>query len=230
MSNIVTGYWKKFLDKELSLNYMRELNDFLEEEISSGKKIYPAQDDIYNAFSFTPFEKVEIVILGQDPYHQPNQAHGLSFSVQDGIKLPPSLRNIFKELNRDLGIDIPESGNLSGWAKQGVFLLNTVLTVEDSNAGSHRKKGWEILTKKAIKEINDNKQNVVFLAWGKDAHKLCEHIDITKHIVIKTSHPSPLGARKNGKDFVSFLNSGCFSQANKYLESCNLRTIKWEAL
>lgn len=225
--DLVKGRWEKFLERENDENYMFSLKAFLEEERCKGKVVYPPLSEVYTAFSATPFEKVKCVILGQDPYFLEGLAHGLAFSVKEGVAPPRSLVNIYKELNTDLGFERPDGGNLSKWAKNGVFLLNAVLTVEANKAGSHKKKGWEKLTLKAIQEINEHKEHVVFLAWGRDAHKLCEHVDTSKHHVIKTSHPSPLGARKVGKDFDAFLGSNCFSAANSWLESKGVLPVNW---
>ncbi len=167
------------------------------------------------------------MIVGQDPYHGEGQAHGLSFSVPDGIKIPPSLRNIYKELSRDLAMDIPASGNLEGWARQGVLLLNASLTVRAAEANSHSKQGWLRFTNACIKHINTHREGVVFLAWGRFAHGLCSVVDTPKHCVIKTSHPSPLGAHKTGKDFSAFLGSGCLSQANDYLKRRGELPVCW---
>ena len=169
-------------------------------------------------------------IIGQDPYFLAGLAHGLAFSVKDGVSPPRSLINIYKELESDLGLIKPTGGNLTQWAKSGVFLLNTLLTVEENKAGSHKRKGWEKLTIKVIQELNEKKENVVFLAWGKDAHKVCQYVDLNKHCVIQTSHPSPLGAKKVGKDFDAFLGSNCFSKANKWLERKGVESIDWSLL
>jgi uracil-DNA glycosylase len=221
--------WNVFIDQEKEKNYFKELENFLAEQQNAGKIVYPKSNDIFNAFHSSAFEDIKVCCVGQDPYFLPGLAHGLSFSVNKGVKIPRSLANIYKELESNFKDFIPpEHGYLQSWADQGVFLLNTVLTVEHDNAGSHRKKGWELFTKAALEKINFELDNVVFLAWGKDAHKVCEIIDTNKHKVIKTSHPSPLGARKNGKDFVSFLGSNCFQQANTYLLENNKPQINWK--
>lgn len=218
---------KKFIEQEKSEEYYAKLEAFLENE-SVHKTIYPQQDRIFNAFDSTAFQKIKCVVVGQDPYFLEGLAHGLSFSVEKGVKPPRSLVNIYKEFNQNFDdFIIPEHGNFQDWTKEGVFLLNTVLTVEEGKAGSHRKKGWEILTSKALKRINDELENFVFLAWGKDAHKVCQIINQDKHLVIQTSHPSPLGARKSGKDFVSFLGSDCFKEANQYLIGNKKSPINW---
>ena len=219
--------WKKHFKKEFAKDYMQSLQQFLQEEQAAGQVVFPSRKNCYNAFQSAPLDNVKVVIIGQDPYHGKGQAHGLSFSVEGDVKIPPSLRNIYKELNRDLNIDIPVSGNLQDWANQGVLLLNSCLTVREAQAGSHSKKGWETFTNSCIELINREKTNVVFLAWGKFAHGVCENIDTTKHCVIKTSHPSPLGASKQGNDFVAFTGSGCFSEGNAYLKKHGLDEIDW---
>ena len=220
--------WRAHFEQEFAQDYMTQLRGFLKEEMSVGQVVYPPKDQWFNAFKYTPFDKVKVVIVGQDPYHGEGQAHGLSFSVPDGIKIPPSLRNIYKELNAEMGLSIPNSGNLEAWAKQGVLLLNASLTVRAGDAGSHSKAGWLQFTNSCIQHINLNKQNVVFLAWGKFAHNVCAQIDTSKHCVIKTSHPSPLGATKSGRDFTAFMGSGCFMQANQYLQRCGLTPVNWD--
>ncbi len=219
--------WKAHFEHELSQEYMLKLREFLQSEIRNGVVIYPPNDQWFNAFLYTPFDDIKVVIVGQDPYHGEGQAHGLSFSVPDGIKIPPSLRNIYKELHRDLGVTIPASGNLEAWARQGVLLLNASLTVRASEANSHSKQGWLKFTNTCIQHINEHKQGVVFLAWGRFAHDVCSVVDRSKHYVIKTSHPSPLGASKTGKDFTAFMGSGCFSLANEYLEQQGKSPIHW---
>lgn len=223
----VSGYWKEFFQQELEKDYMKQLSLFLREQKQQGLTIYPASSNIFNAFASTPLEQVKVVIIGQDPYHGPDQAHGLSFSVPEGIERPPSLKNIFKELHRDLGIDIPESGCLQAWAERGVMLLNSVLTVPAGQAGGHQKKGWETFTNAALNAINERCPHVVFLSWGRFAHGVCEHINTERHCVIKTSHPSPLGATKAGKDFVAFNGSGCFSKANRWLMEQDIAPVDW---
>lgn len=223
----VSGYWKEFFQQELEKDYMKQLSQFLREQKQQGVTIYPASANIFNAFVSTPLEEVKVVIIGQDPYHGPGQAHGLSFSVPEGIDLPPSLKNIFKELNRDLGMEIPQSGCLQAWAERGVMMLNSVLTVPEGQAGGHQKKGWETFTNVALNAINERCPHVVFLSWGRFAHGVCEHINTERHCVIKTSHPSPLGVTKAGKDFVSFSGSGCFSQANRWLMEREIAPVDW---
>ena len=219
--------WKAHFEHEFSQDYMLKLREFLKTELRQGTVVYPPKDQWFNAFLYTPFDDVKVVIVGQDPYHGEGQAHGLSFSVPEGIKIPPSLRNIYKELNRDLGMPIPHSGNLEAWAKQGVLLLNASLTVRAAEANSHSKHGWLRFTNACIQHINQHKQGVVFLAWGRFAHEVCSVVDTSKHCVIKTSHPSPLGASKTGKDFAAFLGSGCFSLANRYLQQQGRSPIDW---
>ncbi|MCM2681351.1 uracil-DNA glycosylase [Echinimonas agarilytica] len=223
----VSGYWKEFFEDQMSQAYMQQLSQFLREQKQDGQRIFPTSENMFKAFELTPLESVKVVIVGQDPYHGEGQAHGLSFSVQPGVDKPPSLKNIFKELNRDLGMDIPQTGCLQAWAERGVMLLNSVLTVPEGQAGGHQKKGWEQFTNAALSAINDRTQNVVFLSWGKFAHGVCEHIDTQRHCVIKTSHPSPLGATKAGKDFVSFNGSGCFSAANRWLMERQIAPVDW---
>ncbi len=219
--------WRRLFDEELAKEYMVNLGKFLQQELDKGEVIYPPRELWFNAFLHTPFDEVKVVIVGQDPYHGEGQAHGLSFSVPDGIKIPPSLRNIYKEVNRDIGGGVPDSGNLQRWADQGVLLLNASLTVRAGEANSHSKRGWLIFTNACIQYINQRKSGVVFLAWGRFAHEVCSIVDTTKHCVIKTSHPSPLGASKSGKEFESFLGSECFSQANAYLERQGKTPIEW---
>jgi uracil-DNA glycosylase len=176
---------------------------------------------IFNAFEHTPFDKVKVVILGQDPYHNDGQAHGLSFSVPDGIPAPPSLINIFKEINSDLGIPVPQSGNLTRWADQGVLLLNATLTVQAHTAGSHQKKGWETFTDVAIRQLADKRENIVFILWGAYAQKKASFIDGKKHLVLRSVHPSPLSA------YNGFFGNKHFSEANKYLVSKGISPIEW---
>ncbi len=219
--------WKSHFEHEFSQEYMLQLREFLRSEVKSGALIYPPKDQWFNAFLYTPFNDIKVVIVGQDPYHGEGQAHGLSFSVPDGVKIPPSLRNIYKELHRDLGIKIPSSGNLEAWAQQGVLLLNASLTVRAAEANSHSKQGWLRFTNACIQHINEHKQGVVFMAWGRFSHDVCSVVDTAKHCVLKTSHPSPLGASKMGKDFAAFLGSGCFSLANEYLKQQGKQPINW---
>ena len=223
----VDGYWQDFFQQELEKEYMKQLSQFLREQKQQGQLIYPSSANMFNAFISTPLEKIKVVIIGQDPYHEAGQAHGLSFSVPEGIALPASLKNIYKELHRDLGMAIPNSGCLQAWAERGVMLLNSVLTVPEGKAGGHQKKGWETFTNAAINAINERCPHVVFLSWGKFAHGVCETIDTSRHFVIKTSHPSPLGVTKVGKDFVAFNGSGCFSKANRWLMEQHIAPVDW---
>ena len=201
---------------------MAELKTFLLQEKSKGAKIYPPGSEIFSAFNLTPFDQVKVVILGQDPYHGDGQAHGLSFSVPEGVRQPPSLQNIIKELYNDLGISIPpDKGDLSSWAKQGVFLLNAILTVQANMAASHQEKGWEKFTDAVIKTLSDQKEGLVFILWGKFAQTKSELIDSGKHLIIKSAHPSPFSAN-NG-----FFGSKPFSKANDYLQSVGKSQIDW---
>lgn len=213
--------WQAALNKELEQAYMKELKAFLQAEKEQGKVIYPHSSHWFHALESTPLDEVKVVILGQDPYHQPNQAHGLCFSVLPGIKTPPSLVNIYKELETDLGIERASHGYLESWAKQGVLLLNAVLTVEDSNANAHQDKGWENFTDKVISTVNEHCDNVVFLLWGGYAQKKGAVIDTKKHLVLKAPHPSPLSAYRG------FLGCCHFSQANAYLEQHGKTAIDW---
>ncbi len=223
----LNGQWKSFFQDELEKDYMKQLSQFLREQKKQGVTVYPPSAQMFNAFVSTPLEKIKAVIIGQDPYHGPGQAHGLSFSVPQGVDAPPSLKNIFKELHRDLGIEFPTHGCLQAWAEHGVMLLNSVLSVPAGQAGGHQKKGWETFTLEAIKTINEQCEHVVFLSWGRFAHGVCESIDQTKHLDIKTSHPSPLGATKSGNDFAAFLGSGCFSAANRWLMEQGIAPVDW---
>jgi uracil-DNA glycosylase len=212
--------WKDRLKDEFEKDYFVKLTDFVREEYRT-KQIFPPAGLIFNAFEHTPFDKVKVVILGQDPYHNDGQAHGLSFSVPDGMPAPPSLVNIFKEINRNLGIPVPKSGNLTRWANQGVLLLNATLTVQAHTAGSHQNKGWEAFTDAAIKQLADKRENIVFILWGSYAQKKAAMIDPGKHLVLKSVHPSPLSAH-NG-----FFGNNHFSEANKYLESKGIPPVEW---
>lgn len=215
--------WLPVLGCEFEKDYMIRLKNFLKEEKEAGKKIYPKGSDIFNAFNKTPFDQVKVVIIGQDPYHGPNQAHGLSFSVQQGIDVPPSLKNIYKELATDIpGFEIPRTGDLTKWAEQGVLLLNATLTVRASEAGSHQKKGWEIFTDTVIKKISEEKKGVVFILWGNYAQSKSILIDGSKHLIIKSTHPSPLAVSRGG-----FFGSKPFSKANEYLTKTGKQPIDW---
>lgn len=213
--------WLAHLTGEFDQPYMKELKAFLLSEKQQGKVIFPASANIFNAFNSTPLNKVKVVILGQDPYHGPNQAHGLCFSVQPGIPAPPSLQNIFKELHRDLAIPIPTHGYLQSWAQQGVLLLNATLTVEQGKAGSHQGKGWETFTDKAIQVVNEQSEGAVFLLWGSYAQKKAFFLDNKKHLILRAPHPSPLSAHRG------FIGCGHFSRANQYLLQLNKSPIDW---
>lgn len=212
--------WENRLINEFEKDYFKDLNSFLKKE-RSHHEIYPPQNSIFKAFELTPFDDVKVVIIGQDPYHGQNQAHGLCFSVQDGIKLPPSLKNIFKELKTDLGIEPSNNGNLDHWAKQGVLLLNATLTVRKDEAGSHQKKGWEIFTNEVIQTLSNEKIGIVFLLWGKYAQEKGAIIDDKKHYVLKSAHPSPFSAR-NG-----FFGCKHFSRTNELLIDQGKSPIDW---
>ena len=214
--------WKSRLEREFAADYMQRLGQFLRAEKAAGKKIYPQGCEIFRAFSLTPFQRVKVVLLGQDPYHGPGQAHGLSFSVRPGITKPPSLQNIFKELQSDLGILPPPNGNLENWAKAGVLLLNSCLTVVDGHAASHAGKGWERFTDAVIDQLNQNKRHIVFILWGRKAQEKCAKIDQGRHFVIASAHPSPLAAH-NG-----FFGSTPFSKTNAYLSQHGIAPINWD--
>jgi uracil-DNA glycosylase len=214
--------WKKVLKEEFDKPYFQHIITFLKAEKATGKIIYPPGPLIFNAFKQTPFDKLKVVLLGQDPYHNKGQAHGLSFSVPDGVPKPPSLVNIFKELHSDLGIEIPESGNLEKWAKQGVLLLNASLTVRKNEPGSHAKIGWLQFTDSVIKKISDEKRGIVFLLWGKFAQEKQAIIDETKHYVLKAAHPSPYSAN-NG-----FFGCRHFSLTNELLMKQHKSPIDWK--
>lgn len=214
--------WQTRLADEFDKDYMSSLQQFLDREQRQGKVIYPAEAERFTALNKMPFEQVKVVILGQDPYHGEGQAHGLSFSVKPNVKVPPSLVNIYKELEMDLGISPAQHGFLEQWAEQGVLLLNSVLTVEASKAGSHQNKGWEIFTDKIIELINNEHQGVVFMLWGSYAQKKGCHIDRDKHCVLESVHPSPLSAYRG------FLGCQHFSKANAYLESLGKLSIEWQ--
>ena len=212
--------WKKVLFEEFQKPYFETLKTFLVEEKKS-HTIYPSGANIFAAFEHTPFENVVVVILGQDPYHGVGQAHGLSFSVQDDVPHPPSLQNIFKELKDDLGCNIPKSGNLTAWAKQGVFLLNTVLTVRASEANSHRNQGWENFTDAVIKTLSTQKEHLVFILWGSPAGAKASLIDGKKHLILRAPHPSPLSSYRG------FFGSKPFSKSNDYLVAKGKKPIDW---
>lgn len=212
--------WLAVLEDEFDKPYMKNLRAFLGEE-SRKQRIFPPGNEIFNAFTLTPFDAVKVVVLGQDPYHGPGQAHGLSFSVREGVRPPPSLENIFKELHDDLGLPRPPHGSLTKWAKQGVLLLNTVLTVRARQANSHREKGWEIFTDEVIRRVNAQRDGLVFLLWGSAAKKKSTMIDTSRHLILTSSHPSPYSAS------YSFFGSKPFSKINQYLEKNNKTPIDW---
>ena len=214
--------WKLHLQTEFSSEYMKRLGQFLRAEKAAGKKIYPPGNKIFNAFNLTPFDNVKVVILGQDPYHGPGQAHGLSFSVLPGIAKPPSLQNIFKELHADLGVTPPKHGNLENWAKAGVLLLNSCLTVIDGQATSHANKGWEQFTDAVINQLSQHRQHLVFILWGRKAHEKGAKIDRKRHLVLESSHPSPLSAHRG------FLGSAPFSKTNDYLVQHGVSPVIWD--
>lgn len=218
---ILKNDWHDQVGQEFEKPYYLKLRQFLKQEYST-RIIYPSPYDIFNALHYTPYEKVKVVILGQDPYHGPNQAHGLSFSVKPGVPMPPSLQNIFKELNMDLGCKIPNNGYLKKWADQGVLLLNTVLTVRQGQPQSHRGIGWEIFTDEVIKKLNEREQPVIFMLWGRPAQQKLSLIDQRKHFIITASHPSPYSAYRG------FFGSRPFSRANEYLKQLGLEEIDWQ--
>lgn len=213
--------WKKHLSSEFEKDYFLKLAEFVKVEYKTNI-CYPKGSQIFSAFDFCSFEDLKVVIIGQDPYHGPNQANGLCFSVNDGIAFPPSLVNIFKELNTDLGMAYPSSGNLEKWAKQGVLLLNATLSVRANEAGSHQNKGWEIFTNQVIKSISQNKKNVVFLLWGGFAQKKISIIDSNQHHILKSGHPSPLSANRG-----FWFGNKHFSKTNQYLKSIGEKEIIW---
>jgi len=216
----IESSWKSVLAEEFEKEYFSDLTKFIHEEYHS-QKIYPPAKLIFNAFDQCPFDNIKVVILGQDPYHGPGQAHGLCFSVNDGVEFPPSLRNIFIELKKDIGKEIPLSGNLTSWAQQGVLLLNATLTVRAHQAGSHQKKGWEVFTDAVIEQINRKKEHVVFILWGSYAIKKGEFINKDKHLVLTSVHPSPLSASRG------FFGNKHFSNANEYLAKHEIEPINW---
>ena len=213
--------WLDPLGGEFRQPYMQELKQFLQSEKSRGKVIFPPGGQIFNALDSTPLDQVKVVILGQDPYHGPGQAHGLCFSVLPGIAIPPSLHNIYKEIERDLGIPAPAHGCLKHWADQGVLLLNATLTVERGRAGSHQGKGWEHFTDRIIEELNHSRADLVFMLWGTYAQKKGRIIDRRKHCVLQSPHPSPLSAHRG------FIGNGHFSRANAWLEEHGMSPIDW---
>lgn len=221
MSITLSNDWGYLLQDELEQPYYKELCDFLDEQYRSSV-VYPEIDDIFNALHYTSYDGTKVVIIGQDPYHGLGQAHGLSFSVQPGVRVPPSLQNIFKELKEDLGFEIPDHGSLVSWAKQGVLLLNNVLTVQASEPTSHQGKGWERFTDTIIRELNKRQQPVVFVLWGKHAQQKAAAIDESRHCIISSPHPSPFAARKG------FFGSQPFSKANAFLRQTGVKEIDWQ--
>ncbi len=213
--------WKEKLQSEFDLNYMQNLKKFLKERFQEKAEIFPKGDHYFAALNATKFEQVKVVILGQDPYHGPGQAHGLSFSVPVGVDIPPSLQNIFKELKEDLQVPIPRSGYLQKWADQGVLLLNSVLTVESGKPGSHQGQGWETFTDKIVSLLNEERQNLVFVLWGAYAQKKGAIINSEKHLVLRSAHPSPLSSYRG------FFGSRPFSKINEYLVSTQQSPIDW---
>lgn len=223
MSIQLEDSWKGVLDGEFDKGYMMQLREFLKNEQTEGRIIYPPNKLIFNAFNHTPFNNVKIVVIGQDPYHGVNQAHGLSFSVQKGITVPPSLQNIFKELQTDIpGFRLPDHGDLTSWADQGVLLLNATLTVEAAKPGSHQKKGWEKFTDRVISELSARRSGLVFLLWGRYAQTKGELIDNDKHYILKAAHPSPFSA------YSGFFGCKHFSKANEYLNKNGQKEIDWQ--
>ncbi len=214
--------WQTMIGSEFDQPYMQNLKEFLQAEKSAGKTIYPPGPLIFNAFNHTPFDQVRVVIIGQDPYHGPGQAMGLSFSVPQSVKVPPSLVNIFKEIQQDLGLTMSGSGDLTPWADQGVLLLNATLTVEQAKAGSHQKKGWEQFTDAAIAALNAEREGLVFVLWGSYAQKKGAVIDRTKHLVLESVHPSPLSAHRG------FFGNRQFSTINDYLISRGETPVNWQ--
>ncbi len=218
---LIDDSWRNFLEEEFNSAYFKEIKDFLVSEKRADNLIYPPGSQIFSAFDRTPLDKTKVVILGQDPYHGPGQAHGLSFSVPEGIAIPPSLRNIFKELKTDIGIDKPLSGNLELWASQGVLLLNATLTVRANVAGSHQNRGWEKFTDSVIQKLSNHKSNLVFILWGKYAQAKESLINPNKHFILKAAHPSPFAADRG------FFGCKHFSKTNEYLKKKGIPEIDW---
>lgn len=214
--------WKAVLEDEFGKDYMQSLRSFLRQEKQRGKIIYPSGSDYFRAMNLTPFDQVKVVILGQDPYHGPGQAHGLSFSVLPNVAIPPSLVNMYKELESDLGITAARHGCLEHWAKQGVLLLNSVLTVEHRQAASHQGRGWEIFTDRIVAQLNERREHIVFMLWGSYAQKKGRIIDTSRHLVLQSAHPSPLSAYRG------FFGSKPFSRANDYLTGHGLSPVQWQ--
>jgi uracil-DNA glycosylase len=217
----ISESWKQVLKEEFEKTYFQEIISFLKQEKKMGKIIFPEESNIFNAFNQTAFENIQVVLLGQDPYHGAKQAQGLCFSVPDGIKIPPSLKNIFKELATDMGKEIPKSGNLIAWAQQGIFMLNSSLTVEENKPMSHSKIGWNLFTDAVIQKISADKKNIVFILWGKFAQEKEKLIDAEKHFILKSAHPSPLSA------YNGFWGCKHFSKTNEFLKSIEKEEIRF---
>ena len=217
----IENSWKEVLAAEFDKPYFETLVQFLKTERAAGRVIYPPGSLIFNAYELTPFDKVKVVILGQDPYHNPNEAMGLSFSVPKNVRVPPSLQNIYKELVDDTGVPMPTHGNLTSWAEQGVFLLNAMLTVEKNKAASHQQIGWQFFTDATIKALSDKRENLVFMLWGNFAKRKMELIDNKKHLILEAAHPSPLARN-------AFAGCKHFSKANVYLKQEGIKPIEWE--
>lgn len=213
--------WAHILEKEFELDYFKKLQKFISKE-EENHNVCPKPKDTFTAFNLTSFSETKVILIGQDPYHGEDQANGLCFSVKDGIKTPPSLSNIFKELKNDIGVATPISGDLKHWAKQGVLMINATLTVRAKHAGSHQKQGWEEFTNATIKLLSDKKENLIFILWGKFAQKKIELIDIKKHHILSAPHPSPFSA------YTGFFGCGHFSKTNQLLKQLNKEAIKWE--
>ena len=223
MTMVISKNWKETLKEELNKEYIHDLKQFIKTEKEKGVIIYPPMEDVFKAFSYTPYEQVKVVILGQDPYHGPNQAHGLCFSVQKGVKIPPSLKNIYKELHSDLNLPIPVHGSLTQWAKQGVLLLNSTLTVNAGQPKSHYGQGWEQFTDSVVKKLVEREDPIVFILWGNSAHQKGEVIEQSpnRHVILKSAHPSPFSAHK-------FFGCRHFSKANEILINWGKEPINWK--
>ena len=222
MSSVqIEASWKTVLQDQFEQPYFQALAAFLKKEKAAGKTIYPPGSLIFNAFNTTPFPEVKVVIIGQDPYHNPGEAMGLCFSVPKGVRVPPSLKNIYKELESDVGASIPNHGDLTSWAQQGVFLLNAMLTVERNRPGSHQKIGWQDFTDAVIRKLSDGREHLVFMLWGGFARKKKELIDGSKHLILEAAHPSPLAGG-------AFFGSQHFSKANAYLQEHGMGKVEWQ--
>ena len=220
LEKYIPSDWKKILKENIQSHTFSNLNSFLTKELEQFE-VFPPVNEIFSALKLTPYKNVKVVIIGQDPYHDDNQAHGLAFSVRKGVKIPPSLRNIYKELNDDLGCPIPNHGYLQHWAEQGVLMINTVLTVRAHHANSHTNKGWEDFTDGIIQSLNNHPEKIAFILWGKNAEKKTNIIDTEKHYIIQSAHPSPLSARRG------FLGSKPFSKVNNFLKANSKKEIDW---